>query len=109
MFHQITPEQLHRRLAGPGRPRIVDVRETAELTSELGHIEGIEHVPLATVPAAAARWSRDEEIVVVCRSSGRSGQAAQHLAQQGFKNIHNMVGGMLAWNAAALPVRRETR
>jgi hydroxyacylglutathione hydrolase len=106
MVHEITPAELHHRLTASARPRLIDVRETDELTGELGHIEGIEHVPLATVPEACARWPRDQEIVLVCRSSGRSGKAAQHLAQQGFTKIHNMVGGMLAWNAAALPVRR---
>jgi rhodanese-related sulfurtransferase len=106
MIHDITPEQLYRRLTSPARPRLVDVRETPELTGELGHIDGIEHVPLATIADACARWPRDEEIVLVCRSSGRSGKAAQHLAGQGFTRVHNMVGGMLQWNAASLPVRR---
>ena len=80
------------------------MREPDELTGELGHIEGIEHVPLATVASTCAAWSRDDEIVVVCRSSGRSAKAAEHLVAQGFTRIHNMVGGMLAWNAAALPI-----
>jgi hydroxyacylglutathione hydrolase len=103
----ITPHDLHGRLRAAGRPRVIDVREPDELTGELGHIEGIEHVPLATVPATCAAWSRDDEIVVVCRSSGRSAKAAEHLAAQGFTRIHNMVGGMLAWNAAALPIVRR--
>ena len=107
MIHDITPEQLHQRLRARARPRLVDVREAEELASELGHIEGVEHVPLAAVPDACARWSRDEEIVLICRSSGRSGKAALHLAGRGFTRIHNMVGGMLAWNAAALPVQRR--
>jgi hydroxyacylglutathione hydrolase len=106
MVHDITPEELSRRLAGPARPRLIDVRERDELTGELGHIDGIEHVPLQSVPDACAHWPRDQHIVLVCRSSGRSGKAAQHLAEVGFKDVHNMVGGMLAWNAAALPVRR---
>jgi sulfur dioxygenase len=103
-WKDITPKDLHRRLGATGRPRVIDVREPDELTGELGHIEGIEHVPLGTVPASCAAWSRDDEIVVVCRSSGRSAKAAEHLAAQGFTRIHNLVGGMLAWNAATLPI-----
>jgi hypothetical protein len=34
---------------------------------------------------------------------------AKHLAAQGFSHVHNMVGGMLAWNAAALPIVRHRR
>jgi rhodanese-related sulfurtransferase len=103
----VTPNDLHRRLGAAPRPRVVDVREPDELAGELGHIEGIEHVPLAELPAACATWSRDDEIVVLCRSSGRSGKAAAHLAAQGFTRVHNLIGGMQAWNAAALPVVRR--
>ena len=106
-WKDISPAELHQRLGAGGRPRVVDVREPDELVGELGHIEGIEHVPLATFAERCASWSRDDEIVVVCRSSGRSAKAAEQLAAQGFKRIHNMVGGMLAWNAAALPVVRR--
>lgn len=103
----LTPEDLQRRLAQAPRPRLVDVRETDELTGELGHIDGIEHVPLATLATACAAWSTGDEIVVVCRSSGRSGKAAEQLAARGFGRVHNMIGGMLAWNAAGLPVVRR--
>jgi sulfur-carrier protein adenylyltransferase/sulfurtransferase len=86
--------------------RLVDVREPHELTGELGHILGVELVPLATVEAAAKSWSKDEEVVLVCRSGGRSGRAAAALAAMGFRHVMNMVGGMLAWNEAKLPVER---
>lgn len=86
--------------------RIIDVREPHELTGELGHIRGAELVPLATVDAAAKSWRKDEEIVLVCRSGGRSGRAAASLAMMGFRRVMNMVGGMLAWNEAHLPVER---
>jgi rhodanese-related sulfurtransferase len=59
-----------------------------------------------TVEHVAKAWDRNQEIVVVCRSGGRSGRAAAALAAMGFKHIINMSGGMLAWNAAGLPVER---
>lgn len=88
--------------------RVVDVREPDELTGELGHILGVEHAPLATVEAAATGWSKDEEIVLVCRSGVRSGRAAAALTAMGFRRVMNMVGGMLAWNEATLPVERTS-
>lgn len=102
-FRDVTPAQVHAHL---GKVRMVDVREPAEYTGELGHVEGTELVPLATVGAQAASWNHDAEIVLICRSGGRSGRAAQALASMGFRRAMNMVGGMLAFNEAKLPVVR---
>jgi sulfur-carrier protein adenylyltransferase/sulfurtransferase len=86
--------------------RLVDVREPHELDGELGRIARIESVPLSSVEAASRAWNKEEEIVLVCRSGGRSGRAAAYLAAVGFARVMNMVGGMLAWNDAKLPVER---
>jgi rhodanese-related sulfurtransferase len=103
-YRDITPAQA---AAARGLVRMIDVRETDELTGELGHIDGIEHVPLATVPTAAASWPRDADLILVCRSGGRSGRAAEALAKMGFTRLMNMAGGMIAYNAATLPgIRR---
>jgi rhodanese-related sulfurtransferase len=86
--------------------RLVDVREPEELVGELGHVAGVDNVPLAIVEAASRAWDKDQELVLVCRSGSRSGRAAAYLASIGFKRVMNMVGGMLSWNAAKLPVER---
>jgi rhodanese-related sulfurtransferase len=88
------------------RVRIVDVREPHEFTGELGHLARAELVPMAQVIAAAATWDRTAELVLVCRSGNRSGRVAAALAAAGFTHVINMDGGMLAWNAASLPVVR---
>lgn len=89
-----------------GKLRVIDVREPAEFIGELGHAPGAELVPLSTVENAAASWDKEQEIVLVCRSGGRSGRAAALLASRGFRRVMSMVGGMLAWNEARLPVER---
>ena len=100
---EITPEWVAaNRTAG----RLIDVRETDELVSELGRIEGIEHVPLATVTSAASAWSREAPVIVVCRSGGRSGKAALQLEAMGFDKVVSMRGGMIEWNRVRLPVTR---
>lgn len=86
--------------------RIIDVREPHEFTGELGHVAGSALVPLNSVMAQASGWNRDEEILLVCRSGGRSGNAAQALSKIGFSKVMNLVGGMLAWNAAGRPVEK---
>lgn len=92
--------------AGLGRVRVVDVREPSEFTGELGHIDGAELVPLATVARAADTWDKSAEVVLVCRSGGRSGQAATALARAGFTSVINLTGGMIGWNAARLAIAR---
>ncbi|MDI1449788.1 rhodanese-like domain-containing protein [Polyangium sp. 6x1] len=84
--------------------RLIDVREPSELVGDLGHVAGVENVPLARLDEAALR--KDEPLVLVCRSGRRSGQAAAALSVAGYSCVMNMAGGMIAWNEAGLPVER---
>jgi rhodanese-related sulfurtransferase len=86
--------------------RLVDVREPHEYAGELGHVPGSELVPMQSVLAHAAGWDRDAALLLICRSGGRSGSVAQALQRAGFTRVMNLAGGMLAWNAAGLPVER---
>lgn len=83
--------------------RIIDVREPDEWSGPLGHIEGAELVPLATVGRAAADWDPTAPIITVCRSGGRSGNAARILESMGFQRVASMEGGMTAWDDSSLP------
>lgn len=86
--------------------RLVDVREADELVSELGHIEGAQHAPLATIQTVAADWRRELPLVVVCRSGGRSGKAALQLEALGFSRVGSMRGGMLEWTRKRFPTTK---
>ncbi|MDQ3031199.1 MAG: MBL fold metallo-hydrolase [Myxococcota bacterium] len=92
--------------ANIGSARLIDVREPHELTGELGHIPGVELVPLATVERAARTWDREQPVIAVCRSGGRSGKAALQLHGLGIPRTASMRGGMIAWNERGLPVAR---
>lgn len=100
-FRQIEPRAVYPHLAGLRR---IDVREPHEYTGPLGHAAGAELVPLATVTAQAAGWDRGAPLLLICRSGGRSGQAAAALARMGFTRLYNMSGGMMLWNDQGLPV-----
>jgi sulfur dioxygenase len=100
---EVSPEWV---AASAGDARLVDVREPAEFTGELGHVPGAALVPLAGVVDAAERWDREAPVVLVCRSGGRSGKAALALLARGFRRVASLRGGMLAWNAQRLPVAR---
>ncbi len=85
-----------------GEFRLVDVRQPAEWNGELGHIGRAELVPLDKLVDAAGGWNKQQPIVLVCRSSGRSDAAARLLEDQGFHQVASMVGGMIAWRQADL-------
>ena len=84
-----------------GGALLIDVREPDEYAE--AHVESGRLIPLQTVPQATAGLSADQPIYVICRSGGRSHNAAVFLRQQGIDAI-NVLGGTLAWIAADLPV-----
>ncbi|NLG08358.1 MAG: rhodanese-like domain-containing protein [Deinococcales bacterium] len=90
MYQEIFAEELG---AWRGRgARVVDVRERWEY--EAGHIPGSENVPL---DALASLKLDGKPIVLVCASGNRSGYAAQLLAQRGFTEVANLLGGTAGW------------
>ncbi|MCK6519674.1 rhodanese-like domain-containing protein, partial [Myxococcota bacterium] len=78
---------------------VVDVREPDELHGELGQLPGVISAPLGSLTAAAQGWSRAAPLVVVCRSGGRSAEAAMRLERLGFVEVASLAGGMVAWRA----------
>jgi len=103
----ITATDLKQRLDSGEKPRLLDVREPHEYVSDLGHVDGSELVPLGQVAQNVSRFEGEaREIVVICRSGMRAAQAAGFLAQRGLKT-RVLVGGMLAWNEAKLPISRD--
>lgn len=83
---------------------LLDVREQWEYDE--GHIPGVTLIPMNEVASRLSEIPTDKEVIVTCRSGNRSGQVADFLRAQGFDNVHNMQGGILAWEAAGLPVDR---
>jgi len=83
---------------------LLDVREPDEYAA--GHIPGITLIPMGEVGARLAELPRDKEIIVTCRTGNRSGQVADLLREQGFTNVHNMTGGIVAWEEAGYAVEQ---
>lgn len=83
---------------------VLDVREDDEWAA--GHIDGAVHIPLSELPARIGDLPEGQTLVV-CKGGGRSGQAVNYLAQQGYEVV-NLAGGMMAWAAAGRPMVSET-
>ncbi len=74
---------------------LIDVREPHEY--QICRIPGSVLIPLGDVPKRMHELNSADEIVVHCRSGQRSAQAVGLLMKAGFRKIHNLKGGVLAW------------
>ena len=66
---------------------LVDVRTPGEFAE--GHVKGSVNIPLNTVASQLSKFKNKKNIVVFCRSGGRSSQAKSILNQKGFTNVVN--------------------
>lgn len=103
MIPQLPAPELARWRADSARPAplLVDVREPWEF--DVCHIEGSLHVPLGHLPARVAGLPQDRPLVIVCHHGNRSHHAAAWLQRMGFRDVHNLRGGVAAWAAEVDP------
>ena len=87
-------EELKRRLDAGEDLFVLDVREPHEyqICNISGHL-----IPLGDLPKRVNELDSSREIVAHCRSGVRSAKAVAFLQQAGFKKVHNLAGGILAW------------
>ena len=87
-------EELKRRLDAGEDLFVLDVREPHEyqICNIGGHL-----IPLGDLPKRVSELDSSREIVAHCRSGVRSAKAVNFLQQAGFKKVHNLAGGILAW------------
>jgi len=90
--------ELERRLENEDAPPfLLDVREPYEWQiCNLGP-QGATLIPMAEVLDRSDELPRDREIVVYCRSGGRSARIVKRLREAGFEGVYNLEGGILAW------------
>jgi len=91
---EITVEELKSMIDNNEEFQLIDVREPFEY--EVSNLNGL-NIPLAGIVIESDKVSKDIPVVVHCRSGKRSAQAIMLLEQQGFTNLSNLQGGILAW------------
>jgi len=86
---------------------VVDVRSMAEFKG--GHIINAENVPLNGLNNSLKQLEKHKSkpIIVACKTGSRSAAACNSLRKAGFEQVFNLRGGMMAWEAANLPVKRK--
>lgn len=105
----INPTELKEMLAVEPRTRLLDVRTPGEY--ETVHIPGAYNVPLDQLGEHGneIRASVDEPVVLICQSGGRARKAEEALKNCSMTNLHVLDGGMNAWVAAGMDVRRAAK
>jgi rhodanese-related sulfurtransferase len=98
----ITPQELDQRLKTREPLLMVDVRSPEEYEQD-GHIAGSRLLPLPMLARRLNELPTDRPIILVCRSGNRSEVACEQLMSQGFSDVINLTGGMIAWRRAGLP------
>lgn len=100
-FANIDATQLQQ-LQHNGNVVLIDVRTDQEVGR--GLIPGARHISLQTLAARFAEIERDRPVVFYCQSGGRSAQASYFLASQGWGEVYNLAGGIVAWAGRGLPI-----
>ncbi|MBS1646102.1 MAG: rhodanese-like domain-containing protein [Bacteroidetes bacterium] len=93
-MQEITVQELKSMMDKKENFQLIDIREEHEY--EVAQIGG-ELIPMGEVMDNIDKISRDKKVIIHCRSGKRSAAIIQTLEQQGFKNLYNLKGGILAW------------
>jgi rhodanese-related sulfurtransferase len=88
---------------------VLDVRPAADFAQ--GHIINSTNLPMNGLKnqMGTLQKHKDKPIVVTCRSGSQSAMACRELRKDGFAEVYNLRGGVLAWQSANLPLTRKKR
>src|ERR1700712_1999609 len=91
---EVSVQELKEKMNNAEDFQLIDVREDFEYeTSNIGGLL----IPLGGILIETDKVAKDKPVVVMCRSGKRSAAAIMQLEQQGFTNLYNLKGGILAW------------
>lgn len=95
-YETIRPTELNARMKRGERVTLIDVREPAE--DQIARIEGARLLPLSRFNGWVGTLDPEEETIVMCHHGVRSAHVCEILAQQGFKKVLNLAGGIDRWS-----------
>lgn len=95
-FDEITVSELKKILDKDNHPVVIDVREPFEL--DIAQIDGTVHIPMREIQDHLSEFNIEDEIIVHCKSGGRSAKICKLLIENKFTNVKNVKGGILAWS-----------
>jgi thioredoxin 1 len=95
----ITVEEFEKKLSD-GNAQLIDVRTPEEYNQ--GHLKGAlnYNINSSEFENQLSKLDKNKPVLVYCLSGGRSGSAAEMMADKGFTEVYNMQGGIMKWIAA---------
>lgn len=99
---EIDADQLQQRMADEDDLMLIDVRSPMEIAQ--ASIDGAAHLPLNLLPLRQQEVPKDKTVIFYCRSGARSAQACSFMMQNGYDNVINLRGGIIAWARQGLPM-----
>lgn len=93
-MQDITPLELKQLIDSKADFQLIDVREPHEV--DIATIGG-DLIPMGDVMDSLDKISKDKKVVIYCRSGNRSAVIVNALTNEGFTNVYNLKGGILAY------------
>lgn len=83
---------------------VLDVRDDAEFAT--GHIADAIHIPVSALESRISELKKykSKPVLVNCQRGARSAKACEILRKAEFSQVHNLQGGLDAWQQAKLPL-----
>ena len=105
----LSPTEFSKQLKETENPTILDVRTPGEFGE--GHIQNALNIDWngSSFDTQVSKLDKNTTVFVYCLSGGRSGSAASQLRSNGFKNVLELDGGMMAWRSASLPETKDSK
>ncbi len=88
---------------------MVDVRREEEVASVTYDVPNYMNIPLDQLEDRINEIPKGQEIVMVCRSGGRSLKATYFLMNAGYENVSNMDGGIIKWVSKKFPAKGDVQ
>jgi len=92
---EISVAELKQKLDNQEKLQLIDVREQEEY--DICYIKEAQLVPMNTVERELPDWDKDALYVIQCKAGGRSARIVELMLSNGFKDVSNLSGGILAW------------
>jgi len=102
-YRELPPDDVQELLSGDPEYVSIDVRTVQEF--EQGHVPGSYNIPIffmtslgmqpnpEFLAAVTRRFPKEQKIVFVCKSGGRSARACETLGREGYRSLVNLAGG----------------
>ena len=86
---------------------IVDVRNKSEVDEVTFDVPNYMNIPMNELEDRINEIPKDQEIVMVCKSGGRSLRTTYFLMNAGYENVFNMRDGIVKWAAKGFPTKGD--